>query len=142
MKGTLNVLGSCVKFPSIKRVVVTSSVAAVNFNGRPRTPNVIVDETWFSAAEFCERAKVCFHIIVFSVICMNYFVEPWVWNPIVFMSVNNLIIFNLGCYNGLWSSNQFWLIRKLKKILVWQDLITNIFTNYFERAEMFLSYWW
>ncbi|KAH7679264.1 Cinnamyl-alcohol dehydrogenase protein [Dioscorea alata] len=58
VKGTLNVLGSCVKFPSIKRVVVTSSVAAVNFNGRPRTPDVIVDETWFSTAEFCERAKL------------------------------------------------------------------------------------
>ncbi|KAH7679260.1 Cinnamyl-alcohol dehydrogenase protein [Dioscorea alata] len=58
VKGTLNVLGSCVKISSIKRVVVTSSVAAVLFNGRPRTPDVIVDETWFSDAEFCERGKM------------------------------------------------------------------------------------
>ncbi|KAM0948815.1 putative cinnamyl-alcohol dehydrogenase [Dioscorea sansibarensis] len=58
VKGTLNVLGSCAKISSIKRVVVTSSVAAVLFNGRPRTPDVIVDETWFSDAEFCEHSKM------------------------------------------------------------------------------------
>ena len=44
VKGTLNVLGSCTK-ASIKKVVVTSSVAAVAYNGKPRTPEVIVDET-------------------------------------------------------------------------------------------------
>ncbi|KAK9937029.1 hypothetical protein M0R45_013847 [Rubus argutus] len=38
VKGTLNnVLNSCAKSPSIKRVVLTSSVAAVAYNGRPRT---------------------------------------------------------------------------------------------------------
>ncbi|GFP87032.1 cinnamoyl-coa reductase 1 [Phtheirospermum japonicum] len=52
LKGTLNVLGSCAKRPSIKRVILTSSEAAVSFNGRPRTPEVVVDETWCSIALF------------------------------------------------------------------------------------------
>jgi len=32
----------------VKRVVLTSSVASVFHNGKPRTPEVVVDETWFS----------------------------------------------------------------------------------------------
>ncbi|KAF8398362.1 hypothetical protein HHK36_017289 [Tetracentron sinense] len=59
VKGTLNVLGSCAKNPSVKRVVVTSSIAAVAYNSRPRTPDVVVDETWFSDPEFCKKSKVC-----------------------------------------------------------------------------------
>lgn len=58
LKGTLNVLGSCAKSPSVKRVVLTSSVAAVAFNGKPRTPDVVVDETWFSDPDFCKEMKV------------------------------------------------------------------------------------
>ncbi|PWZ03936.1 hypothetical protein Zm00014a_022889 [Zea mays] len=53
VKGTLNVLGSCKK-ASIKKVVVTSSMAAVAYNRRPRTPEVTVDETWFSDPQICE----------------------------------------------------------------------------------------
>ncbi|XP_042445709.1 phenylacetaldehyde reductase-like [Zingiber officinale] len=56
VKGTLNVLASCKK-GSIKRVVVTSSMAAVAYNGRPRTPDVVVDDTWFSSPEVCEQDK-------------------------------------------------------------------------------------
>lgn len=59
MKGTLNVLNSCTKSPSVKRVVLTSSIAAVAYNGRPRTPDVVVDETWFSNPEVCKEVKVC-----------------------------------------------------------------------------------
>lgn len=58
VKGTLNVLGSCAKAPSVKRVVLTSSVAAVAYNGKPRTPDVVVDESWFSDPEFCKESKV------------------------------------------------------------------------------------
>ncbi|XP_042483022.1 phenylacetaldehyde reductase-like [Macadamia integrifolia] len=58
LKGTLNVLESCAKTPSIKRVVVTSSLAAVAYNRTPRTPDVVVDETWYSDAEFCRENKV------------------------------------------------------------------------------------
>ncbi|KAK9128738.1 hypothetical protein Syun_017535 [Stephania yunnanensis] len=58
VKGTLNVLRSCAKFPFIKRVVLTSSMAAVSFNGKPRSPEVVVDETWFSNAELCKELKL------------------------------------------------------------------------------------
>ncbi|XP_057990067.1 phenylacetaldehyde reductase isoform X2 [Hevea brasiliensis] len=57
VKGTLNVLKSCSKVPFIKRVVVTSSIATVLFNGKPLTPNVVVDETWFSDPAFCKENK-------------------------------------------------------------------------------------
>ncbi|KAF5767793.1 putative cinnamyl-alcohol dehydrogenase [Helianthus annuus] len=58
VKGTLNVLGSCSKASSsIKRVVVTSSMAAVAYNGRPRNPDVVVDETWFSDPDLCKESK-------------------------------------------------------------------------------------
>ena len=64
MKGTLNVLKSCTKAPSVKKVVLTSSMAAVIFNGKLLTPDVVVDETWFSDPDFCEKSKVC--------ICVKY----------------------------------------------------------------------
>nr|QBL52487.1 aromatic aldehyde reductase [Populus trichocarpa] len=58
VKGTLNVLGSCARHPSIRRVVLTSSVAAVAYNGKPRTPDVVVDETWFSDPNLCRESKL------------------------------------------------------------------------------------
>ncbi|XP_076915794.1 phenylacetaldehyde reductase-like [Bidens hawaiensis] len=58
VKGTLNVLSSCSKVESIKRVVLTSSVAAVLYNGSPLTPEVVVDESWFSDHEFCKETKL------------------------------------------------------------------------------------
>lgn len=58
VKGTINVLKSCVKSPSLKRVVLTSSVAAVAYTGKPRTPEVVVDETWFSNPDFCRESKL------------------------------------------------------------------------------------
>ncbi|KAM5552181.1 phenylacetaldehyde reductase-like [Rosa sericea] len=58
LKGTLNVLGSCVKVQSIKRVVITSSIAAVGYNGKPLTADVIIDESWFSDPAFCEKTKL------------------------------------------------------------------------------------
>jgi hypothetical protein len=33
-------------------------MAAVAYNGKPRTPDVVVDETWFSQAELCEKSQV------------------------------------------------------------------------------------
>ncbi|GMH30461.1 hypothetical protein Nepgr_032304 [Nepenthes gracilis] len=58
VKGMLNVLSSCEKFASVKRVVLTSSVAAIEYNGRPQTPKVVVDESWFSDPEVCKEAKM------------------------------------------------------------------------------------
>jgi len=57
VKGTLNVLGSCVKASSVKRVVLTSSIAAVSYNERVKSPEVTVDETWHSSEEMCKKNK-------------------------------------------------------------------------------------
>ncbi|XP_059441035.1 phenylacetaldehyde reductase-like [Corylus avellana] len=57
VKGTINVLRSCAKVPSVKRVILTSSMVAVTYNGKPLTLDVVVDETWFSDALFCEKLK-------------------------------------------------------------------------------------
>lgn len=40
-------------------------MAAVAYSGKPRTPDVVVDETWFSDPEFCKQSKVCMHDVVF-----------------------------------------------------------------------------
>ncbi|KAF3452518.1 hypothetical protein FNV43_RR02951 [Rhamnella rubrinervis] len=58
VKGTLNVLSSCAKSTSVRRVVLTSSEAAVSINGKPRTPDVVVDETWFSDPNLCKELKL------------------------------------------------------------------------------------
>ncbi|XP_024029195.1 tetraketide alpha-pyrone reductase 1-like, partial [Morus notabilis] len=58
VKGTLNVLRSCTKAPSLKKVVLTSSMAAVLLSGKPLIPDVVVDETWFSDPDFCEKVKI------------------------------------------------------------------------------------
>ncbi|KAH9602285.1 hypothetical protein KSS87_015446 [Heliosperma pusillum] len=55
INGTLNVLTSCTKFPSVARVILTSSVAAVVNLDRPRAPHVVVDETWFSDSDLCNK---------------------------------------------------------------------------------------
>lgn len=57
VKGTLNVLGSCAKSPSVKRVVVTSSIATVAYNRTPRTPEVVVDETWHTDVELNQEIQ-------------------------------------------------------------------------------------
>lgn len=58
VKGTLNVLKSCAKSPSVKRVVLTSSISAVAFTRTPKTPEVVVDETWFSDPDVCRELQL------------------------------------------------------------------------------------
>ncbi|XP_030972466.1 tetraketide alpha-pyrone reductase 1-like isoform X2 [Quercus lobata] len=58
VKGTLNVLKSCSKFSSIKRIIVTSSIGAIMCSRKPLTPDVILDETWFSDPVTCEESKL------------------------------------------------------------------------------------
>ncbi|KAJ9685146.1 hypothetical protein PVL29_017252 [Vitis rotundifolia] len=57
LKGTINVLRSCSKVPSVKRVVVTSSLASVFLTGKPLTPEVLIDESWFSDPALCKESK-------------------------------------------------------------------------------------
>ncbi|KAL5543465.1 hypothetical protein UlMin_007249, partial [Ulmus minor] len=71
LKGTLNVLKLCAKVPSLKRVILTSSMATVMFNGKPLTPKVVVDETWFSDPAFGENLKV--------ITCTNLLAPVWYW---------------------------------------------------------------
>ncbi|KAJ4711381.1 cinnamoyl-CoA reductase 1-like [Melia azedarach] len=58
VKGTLNVLISCSKVLSIKRVVVTSSIASTYSNGTPLTEDVVLDETWFSNPDVCKELNM------------------------------------------------------------------------------------
>ncbi|KAH6784862.1 Rossmann-fold superfamily protein [Perilla frutescens var. hirtella] len=57
LKGTINVLKSCTKVSTIKRVVVTSSIASVMYNYDSLKQDFVVDETWFSDPIFCEEKK-------------------------------------------------------------------------------------
>jgi nucleoside-diphosphate-sugar epimerase len=78
LKGTLNVLRSCAKVPTVKRVVITSSMAAVAFNGKSLAPDVIIDETWFSDPAVCEKSKV--HIYIYVCVCVKisyYILSPF-----------------------------------------------------------------
>ncbi|CAH1416524.1 unnamed protein product [Lactuca virosa] len=58
VKGALNVLKSVAKVPSLKRVVLTSSIAAVIFGVKPPEFGAVVDETWFSDPETCEKQEL------------------------------------------------------------------------------------
>lgn len=73
VEGTLNVLRSCSKVPSLRRVVVTSSIAAVTMNRSPKGPDALVDETWFSDPAFCEEIKVLSLDFFFSVDMLTFF---------------------------------------------------------------------
>ncbi|XP_011091760.1 cinnamoyl-CoA reductase 1 [Sesamum indicum] len=59
VNGTLNVLRSCLKVPSIKRVVLTSSIAAVFSNRNAKTSDVVIDESSYSDPTFCKEIEVC-----------------------------------------------------------------------------------
>uniref|UniRef100_A0A803LGW9 NAD-dependent epimerase/dehydratase domain-containing protein n=2 Tax=Chenopodium quinoa TaxID=63459 RepID=A0A803LGW9_CHEQI len=57
IKGTLNVLRSCKKNPSLRRVVLTSSSSAVRVR-EDIDPNVPLDESVWSSTELCEQFQV------------------------------------------------------------------------------------
>lgn len=66
LKGTINVLNTCKKASSVRRVILTSSIAAVLRSQPPVGPNDVVDETFFSDPSLCRETKVlrlcCEHI--------------------------------------------------------------------------------
>ncbi|KAM0048112.1 putative cinnamyl-alcohol dehydrogenase [Helianthus debilis subsp. tardiflorus] len=62
VKGTLNVLKSSAKVESVKRVVLTSSVATVMYGVKLPESGGVVDETWFSDPVVCEQSKLWYHL--------------------------------------------------------------------------------
>ncbi|CAI0455041.1 unnamed protein product [Linum tenue] len=62
VKGTLNVLKSCAKSPSVKRVIVTSSTASIFYTGKPVNKDSVADETWFSDPEHCKDLKIWYQL--------------------------------------------------------------------------------
>jgi nucleoside-diphosphate-sugar epimerase len=56
--GTLNVLRSCKKSRSVKRVVMTSSSAAVRFNSIFPSAGIGLDETVWSSVPLCTQYKL------------------------------------------------------------------------------------
>ncbi|MED6172991.1 hypothetical protein PIB30_055173, partial [Stylosanthes scabra] len=59
VKGTINVLKSCANTPSVKRVVLTSSMATNLFTGKPITSSEdVIDETLFSDPDICRESKM------------------------------------------------------------------------------------
>lgn len=57
VEGTLNILRSCARTPSIRRIVMTSSSAAVRVNDT-YAPGAVLDDSSWSSLEFCEKHKV------------------------------------------------------------------------------------
>eukprot|EP00250_Pteridium_aquilinum_P019005 c24250_g2_i1 orf=42-1013(+) len=54
LKGTINVLNACAKAKSVRRVVLTSSIAAVLCTPS-RKPEDVVDERFYSDADYCRQ---------------------------------------------------------------------------------------
>jgi nucleoside-diphosphate-sugar epimerase len=57
VRGTLNVLQSCKKSGTVKRVVITSSSAAVRFRADVE-PEQLLDESSWSDLDICEQFQV------------------------------------------------------------------------------------
>lgn len=57
IKGSLNLLRAVANTKSVKRVVLTSSVASVIYNDRDRSGGSI-DESWWSDVEYYKDQKV------------------------------------------------------------------------------------
>ncbi|GKE27433.1 tetraketide alpha-pyrone reductase 1-like protein [Tanacetum coccineum] len=55
VKGTLNVLKSTSKVPSLKRVILTSSMATVSYGAKVPVFGDVVDETWSSDLIVCQK---------------------------------------------------------------------------------------
>uniref|UniRef100_A0A1D1YRU1 Bifunctional dihydroflavonol 4-reductase/flavanone 4-reductase n=1 Tax=Anthurium amnicola TaxID=1678845 RepID=A0A1D1YRU1_9ARAE len=61
VKGTVNVLRSCRKNPSLRRVVLTSSSSALRARENI-DPKVPLDETSWSSVELCERLQIWYSL--------------------------------------------------------------------------------
>ncbi|CAK9208825.1 unnamed protein product [Sphagnum troendelagicum] len=74
VKGTLNVLASCVKAHT-RKVVVTSSVAAVAYTPELKSTSV-VDESWWSDSDYCQETSwICQTSMIYDAGLAWYFVS-------------------------------------------------------------------
>ena len=89
-------LRSCAKDPSIKIVVISSSMAAVAFNGKPLAPDVLIDETWFSNAALCEKSKVhiCSNFLLHALF-YKFFSECYIWQFLWLCNGLSVTLFSL-----------------------------------------------
>ncbi|KAJ0682886.1 putative cinnamyl-alcohol dehydrogenase [Helianthus annuus] len=62
VKGTLSVLKSAAKVQSLKRVVLTSSMAAVVVRSGQPEHGFVMDETWFSDPSVCEQKELWYQL--------------------------------------------------------------------------------
>ena len=73
IEGTLNVLRSCHKNPSLRRVVLTSSSSAARARD-DLDPKIPLDDSSWSSVELCERLEV---VLKFS--CHVFFFSFWLF---------------------------------------------------------------
>ncbi|CDP18890.1 unnamed protein product [Coffea canephora] len=111
VKGTLNLLQSCAKVSSIRRVILTSSIAAVL--AKPElNKDSFVDESWFSNPSYCEEQKMWYQLSKtlaedaawkfskehgIDMVSIN---PGWVFGPILQPSINLSAGFVLDVVNG------------------------------------------
>ncbi|CAA7047209.1 unnamed protein product [Microthlaspi erraticum] len=90
--GTINILKTCTKVSTVKRVIITSSMATILFPKSPIKPNDFVDETTFSDPSVCEEEKQWY-------ILSKTLAEDAAWQ---FAKANNidLIVMNPGLVIG------------------------------------------
>ncbi|OAE25122.1 hypothetical protein AXG93_3217s1380 [Marchantia polymorpha subsp. ruderalis] len=64
VKGTMNVLKSAAKSKTVKRVVYTSSTAAVFYSDKfvNKSEDDVVDESWWTDPEFCLKIGMYYHM--------------------------------------------------------------------------------
>nr|ABK26123.1 unknown [Picea sitchensis]ABR17284.1 unknown [Picea sitchensis] len=58
VNGVLNVMKSCAKAKSVKRVVFTSSAGTVNFTDDFQTPGKVFDESCWTNVDLCRKVKM------------------------------------------------------------------------------------
>ena len=94
IKGTLNVLSSCKKCPSVRRVALTSSIAAVLGASKSPTPADVIDESWFSDPEICMKSDRIRSSAVRCTACLGYHLS--------FYFLLNLCGFNCQVLQQIW----------------------------------------
>ena len=71
IKGTVNVLNSCTKASSVKRVVLTSTCSAIRYHTNASEISPLNESHW-SDTEYCKRHNVCSPTSIFpSLLCSS-----------------------------------------------------------------------